>query len=98
MIASEPCMAIILRQGYILLPKPISSGAKAPHCTTLHTVCNSRSQKTIIASTTSRVKRGKRRRYDRTLAGLKGSGGNAAGVAILISQERFNQIDVVPRE
>lgn len=67
----------------ILLPIPISSGVKDPHCTTLHIVCNSSTQNAIVASTTSRVNNGSRRTYDRSRDGLNGSGGRAAGGAIV---------------
>lgn len=46
---------------FILVPMLISSGISEPHCLTLHTVCNSSNQNTIIAKSTSRVKRGRRR-------------------------------------
>lgn len=51
---------------------------------------NSSTQNTIIASRTSLVKSGSRRMYDRTLAGLNGNGGNAAGVVVMIFSVFFS--------
>lgn len=67
----------------ILVPRLISSGIKAPHCTTLHMVWNSSSQKARMTSSTSLVNSGSRRRYVRMRPGLKGNGGKAAGVAMV---------------
>lgn len=68
----------------ILVLRFISSGITEPHCTTLQTVCSSSNQNTIMARITSRVNSGRRRRYDRTLEGLNGNGGKAAGDAMML--------------
>ena len=66
--------------GYPLVPRPISFGIKEPHCVTLHTVCNSTIQKTKTATIQARVKRGIRKRYDRSLAGLKAGSGRVDAI------------------
>jgi hypothetical protein len=71
----------------ILLPIPISFGVNDPHCTTLHTVCSSSNQNTMMTNSTRRVKSGNRSTYDLTLAGLNGNGGKAVGVAMLLGME-----------
>lgn len=85
----------------LLVPKLHSSGISDPHCTTLQTVWNSKSQKTRITNSTSRVNNGNRTRYDRTRDGLKGSGGKAVGVAMIQSISTANSqylIDIGSRK
>lgn len=61
--SQSACIKCALNLGSnILVPRPISSGIKAPHCTTLHIVCNSSTQKIRMISNTSRVNSGKRTR------------------------------------
>lgn len=67
----------------VLVPRPISSGIRDPHCTTLQMDCSSSNQNARISSNTTRVNSGSRTRYDRTREGLKGSGGKAGGVAMI---------------
>jgi hypothetical protein len=55
----------------LLVASPISLGISEPHCMTLHTVCNSTIQKTSIMAMHARVKRGRRRIYERRRCGLK---------------------------
>jgi hypothetical protein len=55
----------------LLVASPISFGINEPHCVTLHTVCNSTIQKTTIMTMHARVKRGRRRIYERRRCGLK---------------------------
>lgn len=77
--------------GHKLVPKLIRSGVRDPHSTTLHIVWNSSNQKARITKSTSRVNSGSRTRYDRTREGLKGSGGSAAGVAILMAESLIDE-------
>jgi hypothetical protein len=55
----------------LLVASPISFGINEPHCVTLHTVCNSTIQKTSMMTMHARVKRGRRRIYERRRCGLK---------------------------
>jgi hypothetical protein len=55
----------------LLVASPISFGINEPHCVTLHTVCNSTIQKMTMMTMHARVKRGKRRIYERRRCGLK---------------------------
>jgi len=55
----------------LLVASPISFGISEPHCVTLHTVCNSTIQKTSMMRMHARVKRGRRRIYERRRCGLK---------------------------
>jgi len=48
--------------GYPRVPTPISFGIRDPHSVTLHTVCNSTTQKASTANMHPRVNRGSRRR------------------------------------
>lgn len=101
--SSQPCTLACIRRTAlradprqnILLPNPISSGVKEPHCTTLQMVCSSSSQNKSTARSTSRVKRGRRSMYDRTLEGLNGSGGRAAGVAMFRDSSQVPGMSVV---
>lgn len=66
-------------RGNLLPPIPISFGISAPQFITLHTVCSSSTQNANMIRRTSRVKSGRRRMYDRSLAGLNGKAGKVTG-------------------
>ena len=53
----------------LLVPKPISFGIRAPHCTTFQTDCSSEIQNATIARMMMRVRRGRRKMYERSRAG-----------------------------
>ena len=60
----------MLEAGILLVPKLTSKGTKAPHSFTFHADCNSTIQNMAMRSKVMRVKRGRRKTYFWTLAGL----------------------------